>query len=136
MKTLSEMQFPVKDAEKIRPWLLSTMLEDESDGDSELQHALGLDAYFFKKAKLEGKKLMFLESARDQVDSMAKLPNSQQEFLLKDALQKEPVEGEITLNETLELWKDGDADTLEFHYRNHHKNQMEIYQHIIINRNL
>ena len=137
LEKLSEIQFPVKVAEKLRPWLLSTMLEDKSEDDNnfKLQHALGLDVCFFKKAKQEGKKIIFLESARDQVDCTAKIPASQQEFLLKDALRKEPMEGEISLNEVIELWQDGDADTLEFHYRNHHKRQMKIYQNIIINRN-
>ncbi len=137
LERLSEMQFSVKMAEKIRPWLLSTMIEEknEDDNGSEFQHALGLDVHFFKKAEQEGKKLMFLESAADQVNCTAEMPASQQEFLLEDALRKEPVEGEIPLDEVIELWKNGDADTLEFHYRDHHKKQMKIYQHIIINRN-
>ncbi len=136
-KRLSEMQFPVDNAEKIRPWLLSNMLENThaDDHGSELRHELGLDAYFFEKAKQEGKTLMFLESAKDQVACTAELPASQQEFLLKDALRKEPMKGEIPLHDVLELWKNGEADRLEFHYRKHHKKHIKIYRHIIINRN-
>ncbi|MDM8522452.1 TraB/GumN family protein [Desulfococcaceae bacterium HSG8] len=135
LEKLSEMQFPVKMAEKIRPWLLSNMLEDKAEDYSEFRHTLGLDACFLKKARHEGKKFMFLESARDQVDCTAKMPASQQEFLLEDALRDELSEGEIPLNEVIELWKNGEADTLEFHYRDHHRKQMGIYQDIIINRN-
>jgi len=140
LENLSEMQFPVNVAEKIRPWLLSTMVEgmsedDIEDDDSKLQHALGFDTYFLKRAKQEGKRLIFLEKGTEQVDCTAKMPASQQEFLLKDALRKELAEGEISLPEVIELWKNGEADTLEFHYRDHHKNQMKIYQSVIINRN-
>ncbi len=134
---LSGMQFPVDMAEKIKPWLLSTMLEgtSENENDAGLQHDLGIDAYFFEKAQQERKTLMFLESAKEQVDCMASIPIEQQEFLLKDALQEEPMEEKIPFHEVIELWKNGDADRLEFHYRNRHKNHMKIYQHIIIERN-
>ncbi len=137
LKKLSEMEFPVNAAERIRPWLLSTMLESnsEDDNDSEFLYALGLDSYFFKKARQEGKTLMFLECAKDQVDCTAGIPADEQEFLLEDALREELMEGEIPLHEVIELWKNGDADALEFHYRKHHKKHMEIYWHIIINRN-
>ncbi|MBF0398372.1 MAG: TraB/GumN family protein [Desulfobacterales bacterium] len=136
-KKLSEIQFPVNIAEKMRPWLLSTMLEDtsEDENDSKLHHDIGLDVYFFKKAQQEGKKMMFFESAKEHVNCIANIPENQQEFLLKDALRKEPKEGEMCLHEVIELWKNGKADALEFHYRNHHKKHMQIYQHIIINRN-
>ncbi|MEZ4528744.1 MAG: TraB/GumN family protein [Desulfobacterales bacterium] len=134
MQKLSEKQFPVHMAEKIRPWLLSTMLEDkeEEDSDSKMHHALGIDMYFFRKALQEGKTLMFLETAQDQIDCTAKLPPAQQEFLLKDALEKKLAKGEIPLHKVLELWKKGDADTLEFHYRNHHKKHMEIYRSVMV----
>ncbi|MBF0103015.1 MAG: TraB/GumN family protein [Desulfobacterales bacterium] len=137
LEKLSEIKFPINVAERIRPWLLSMMLEDTSkkDNNSKLQQALGLDVYFFQKAKQEGKKIIFLETTRDQIDCSAKLPAREQEFLLKDALRKQPMKGEIPLHDVIELWKSGDADTLEFHYRKHHKKQMKIYQNIIINRN-
>ena len=73
LETLSEIQFPVKVAEKIKPWLLSTMLEDKSEDDDEvdedvskLQHALGLDDYFFQKS----------ETGRQKIDVFGKCKRS------------------------------------------------------------
>lgn len=137
LKRLSEIEIPVSTAEKIRPWLLSTMMNKASDKekDNPPQHALGIDAYYFNKAKQEGKALMFLEDAKDQADATAKMPPREQEFLLKDSMRKDAAKGEISLYETIDLWKNGKADELEFHYRKHHKKHMKIYQHVIINRN-
>jgi uncharacterized protein YbaP (TraB family) len=114
---LSRLHFPVSIAETIKPWLLSTML------------------YFLMKARQADKQVKFLERATAQVDYFATLPERQQEFLLQDAVREAPSEGELPLDEVLELWNAGEADALEAQYRQHHKDQMTIYEHIVIHRN-
>jgi len=45
------------------------------------------------------------------------------------------VEGEIPRDDVLELWNAGEADALEAQYRQHHTDQMAIYEQIVIHRN-
>ena len=134
---LSRQHVPVSLAETIRPWLLSTMLNDApQEGDDTPRHSTGgIDAYFLNRARSEGKQVKFLESASAQVDYYATLPERQQEFLLQDALRDPPSEGELSLEEVLALWNAGEADALEAQYRQHHTDQMTIYEHLIIHRN-
>ena len=134
---LSLHHIPVSLAERIRPWLLSTMVnEAPQDVDAAPHHAtVGIDAYFLKRARSEGKQAKFLERATAQVDYYATLPAPQQEFLLLDALRDAPPEGELSLEEILALWNAGEADALEAQYRHHHTHQMVVYEHLVIHRN-
>jgi len=136
-EALLRHQFPAHLAETIRPWLLSTILKDRSQEEdaATLHHTLGVDAYFRKKAAREGKQVRFLECATAQVDCFATLSERQQEFLLQDAVRQNRPEGALPLDEVLDLWSAGEADALEAEYRQHHQEQMTIYEHIVIHRN-
>ena len=51
-----------------------------------LDAALGLDKYFFDKARAAGKPVVALETAESQIDRFDKMPESLQEQMLRSTL--------------------------------------------------
>lgn len=98
--------------QQLKPWALSmtlTMTELSSLGFSP---EYGIDSYFLKKAKKDGKEVQELESVLFQVELLASFDNDEQDLFLANSINEME-----NLEETIELisgaWRNGDHVTLD-----------------------
>ena len=77
-----------------------------------LDAELGLDKYFFDKAKAAGKPVLALETAESQIDRFDKMPEAMQEQMLLTALAEKDAE-RTNLSALVSAWQRGDAAAME-----------------------
>jgi uncharacterized protein len=101
---------PPEAMEKFKPWALSvtiTMLEMQALG---YKSELGIDRHFMERAN--GKRVVELETADDQVKLLSGFPDKLEAEFLASALESVD-EAEGLMQGTVASWKNGDAATLE-----------------------
>ncbi len=133
-KRLTENGMNIENFERLRPWLLAMTIEV-----SELQRLgfdpnLGLDKYFYEKAKKDKKKIDGFETAEYQLNLLADMPADMQEAMLLQTM-KDIDEGEKELNEMFEAWKTGNVEVLDTDLLKSFQDFPELYKRLITDRN-
>ncbi len=133
-KRLTENGMNIENFERLRPWLLAMTIEV-----SELQRLgfdpnLGLDKYFYEKAKKDKKKVDGFETAEYQLNLLADMPDEMQEAMLLQTM-KDIDEGEKELNEMFEAWKTGNVEVLDTDLLKSFQDFPELYKRLITDRN-
>lgn len=103
---------PVSRLEGMRPWLCALMLSMAELDRLGFRPDLGLDACLTQRAASDGKDMLFLETARFQIELLSGLPGDLQEELLRQALRELEVIGSQA-DAMASAWKRGDAGALE-----------------------
>jgi uncharacterized protein len=119
---------------RFRPWFCAftlTMLELNRLGFSTLQ---GLDLHFFTRASEDGKEVLHLESAEDQISHLASIGRGDQEALLLQSLQELDVLESRAASMT-EAWRAGDAEALHEIILMGFKGFPDIYDQLLVQRN-
>jgi uncharacterized protein YbaP (TraB family) len=133
-KRMAAANVQLERLEPFRPWFVAlaiTALEIQRLGyDPEL----GIDRYFFKKAKRDGKKMIFLETNERQLNLMARMNKTQQEMFLRETLK------ELDIIETMsadmvKAWETGDADRLNLIIKKGFDEHPDIYKRFFTQRN-
>jgi hypothetical protein len=95
------------------PWLAALALAGMELTRLGFDPGHGLDAHFFKMAVRDGKEMVFLETAEEQLDMLARsFTGRAEEDLLRQALDEiGVVEG--SCGELMRAWKTGDAALME-----------------------
>ena len=100
-------------AEVLRPSIASTMLDNYITAQSySLYPEKGADNRLLTRAKAQGKKILDVESAEEQLGMMADFSDELQALLLTEALNADPIENQRNLSELYELWCRGDEAAL------------------------
>ncbi len=111
-KRLSDLGLKIENVETLKPWLLAMTLEVSELQKLGYDASQGVDQYFYKKAKNDGKKVDGFETAEYQVNLFGDMPAGMQEALLLQTM-RDLDEAPKVLAALVEAWKSGDAETLD-----------------------
>jgi uncharacterized protein len=118
----------------MKPWMVMLMLTALQMHEAGLDVNLGLDKYFFDKAKAAKKPVIGLETAESQIDRFDKMPDSLQEQLLRSTL--EDLDAQNTeLTTIVTAWQAGNAAVLERTLLGSFKQYPAAYNSLIVERN-
>jgi uncharacterized protein YbaP (TraB family) len=118
----------------MKPWMVMLMITAFEAQKAGLDAALGLDKYFFDKAKAAGKPVLALETAESQIDRFDQMPEALQEQMLRSTL----TELEFQRNSVaamISAWRRGDAPTLEKMALSSFDGYRGAYASLIVERN-
>ncbi len=118
----------------MKPWMVMLMLTVMEMQAAGLDANLGLDRYFYDKAKEAGKTIVGLETAESQIDRFDTMPESLQEQLLRSALEELDSQGK-ELQAILDAWQRGDAAALDGTLLGAFRKYPAAYQSLIVERN-
>jgi uncharacterized protein YbaP (TraB family) len=118
----------------LKPWLVSITVALAEMQRMGFDPELGVEMYFAKKAKAEGKTVLGLETAKYQLGLFATLTDKQQrDFLMHTLAQLTDIEKELP--EILAAWKEGRLDDLEAALNKSFVEFPEIYDRLVTQRN-
>jgi uncharacterized protein YbaP (TraB family) len=131
---LKDTGIPVEMIRTMKPWMVMLMITAFEAQKAGLDAALGLDKYFFDKAKAAGKPVVALETAESQIDRFDKMPESLQEQMLRSTLTE--LEGQRnSVAAMIGAWRSGDAAALEKMALSSFEGYRGAYTSLIVERN-
>jgi hypothetical protein len=125
---------PMEMIRTMKPWMVMLMITAFEAQKAGLDAALGLDKYFFDKARAAGKPVVALETAESQIDRFDKMPESLQEQMLRSTL----TELEVQRNSVAAMigaWRTGNAAALEKMALSSFEGYRDAYASLIVERN-
>jgi len=125
---------PVSQFESFRPWFAAMTLTGMELQRLGFDPALGIDRYFYHKAKKEGREMVFLETNDIQLDLMASLNERHQDDFLRGVLKELDVI-ETLASDMLDAWKTGNAEKLDSILKMGHAEEPAVYDRFFIQRN-
>lgn len=131
---LSFHELSIENFEEMKPWAVALTITVLELGRLGYDPELGIDDYFYKKAKLDNKKIGYLETPEFQIDLMANLEKIEQEFLLRQTL-KEMETLEVEASKLIEAWRKGDSDEMERIIQLDFEGFPELYDLFFVQRN-
>ncbi len=94
-----------------RPWVVASMVSAADFQATGYQRELGTDLYFTRAAQRDHKRIVELESVRQQYDLFNRLPLQTQLFLLQDSMDAvKSGDNSMTLQKMIDAWRAGDAE--------------------------
>lgn len=118
----------------LRPWLIAMTIAGTELKRLGFDPDLGLDRYFYQKAKKAGKEMIFLETNEMQLNLMTSLNRRHQEAFLKGVLRELDIV-ESLASDMLGAWKTGDTEKLDTILKMSHAEEPDIYDRFFIQRN-
>ncbi len=109
---MKALGIPSASFERYRPWLCAVSLSAMEMRRLGFDPGQRIDAHFGSLALREGKEVVFLETAMDQIGLLAGMPPERQEQLLLQAMREVEVIGRMS-SEMVSAWKQGDTATME-----------------------
>ncbi len=85
-KKLAPLGVDMAEVNKLKPWVVNLGMSGKFDSSIEFRPDLGIENYFYRKAKDAGKPTGGLETVRDQLEIFDTLPMKVQEAMLKESL--------------------------------------------------
>ena len=123
--------------ERMRPWLLDTVLSTVDTGNSHLEATYGVDNHFLGLAHGSGMKIVSLETAAEQLSLISSLPVRLQIRSLKETVSGLRGEGS-DLGEIYNAWKSGDLERFRavvVKPFQHDAEMRQLYQELFVRRN-
>lgn len=118
----------------MKPWMVMLTLTALQVQEAGLNPNLGLDKYFFDKAKKAGKPVVGLETAEYQLDRFDKMPEAVQEQLLLSTLEDLDSQNR-ELKTLVSAWQQGDTRSMEETLLGGFKEYPAAYSSLITERN-
>jgi uncharacterized protein len=131
---LKDSGIPPEMIRTMKPWMVMLMLTALEAQKAGLQTSLGLDKYFFDKAKAAGKPIEALETAASQIDRFDTMPESLQEQMLRSTLTELDAQRN-SVAEMISAWQRGDAAALEKMALSSFGDYKAAYTSLIVERN-
>lgn len=131
---LKDTGIPLEMMRPMKPWMVMLMLTALEAQKAGLDASLGLDKYFFDKAKAAGKPVVGLETAESQVDRFDKMPETLQEQMLRSTLSELDT-GSDMLKAMVSAWRRGDAAAVEKMSLSSFDSYRGAYTSLIVERN-
>lgn len=108
----AELGLDMRELDRIRPWFLTIILTTLVGTRMGLDAERGVDKFFLRRAREDGKVLLCLESVEDQVNFLGDVPPEVQELTLLNALKAfDEIPGK--LERINRAWARGDVAELE-----------------------
>jgi uncharacterized protein YbaP (TraB family) len=120
--------------EQLKPWLVSVTLAAIELKRLGFTAEEGIDGHFLKKARADSKKVIFLESAEEQINLLARMLSDRQEELLKQSIE----ELDVIQQRSAELehaWREGNVALVETITKTSLKAYPDIEQNLFTERN-
>ena len=111
-KTLSRFGQPVEMYLKMKPWLLSLMLNQLRMRQLNFDPELGLEIYFWSRAKEDDKQVQTLESLNEQIALLEKLSLINPDHLLLETIT-EIDQAEKMMGQLIRAWQNGNGAKLD-----------------------
>jgi uncharacterized protein YbaP (TraB family) len=134
VKKMSEIGLPLEQFSRFKPWFLAltlTTLELQRLG---YNPAFGVDAYFFNRAKADGKEIGFLEPAEFQIKLLGNMAAQSQNDFLSQTLKDLEVVNELA-RDLVSHWKTGDSERLNDLLSKSFKDYPDLRDRLLIQRN-
>jgi hypothetical protein len=133
-KRLSASGLSITQFEQFKPWFAAmtlTALELQRLG---FYPDLGIDRYFFNRAKRDNKNMVFLETNEFQLNLMANLSKRQQELFLGEVLEELEII-ETMASDMLSAWRTGNVNAMYSIIKMSFDEYPEIYNRFFVHRN-
>jgi len=111
-KRLKASGASMRQFDMMKPWLCAVTLVSREMKKLGFDPAMGIDAYYHKKALRDKKEILFFESARYQIELLADIMEPGQEELLVQSIEQMDVMGSM-YSDILSAWQTGDAAKME-----------------------
>lgn len=95
---------------------------------------LGIEQQWTARARQDGKRMRGLETLEDQLGTLDSLPESAQRKFLLQSLA-EAAQAADMVDRMLSAWRNGDLDALEVETTKALREQPEVYQRLLVDRN-
>jgi len=110
-RVLRDSRYPIASASRMRPWMLAQMLVQFAFAAAGYDPENGVDAWFLRRAAVDGKPVQALETLDEQMAAFGALAPEVEELLLRGMLEQSDVFVETT-HEILRAWERGDEARL------------------------
>lgn len=125
---------PIAQFDRFRPWFAALMLTVIELQKMQFDPSYGVDAYFFRKAKQDGKQRIFLEPVEFQIDLFAKMgPREQESFLMQTMEDLGVIQSMVS--DMVNSWQAGDVDTLGSILNMSFSEHPDMYDRLMVQRN-
>ena len=125
---------PVEALQRMKPWMAAASLTLPSMKAAGFNTELGLDKYFFDKAKTAGLERRALETVAYQFDRLDQMPPAVQEAMLKSVILD--IDTKLSSVKTIaNAWAKGDLVTMERLSLGAMRESPELYQRLLVERN-
>jgi uncharacterized protein YbaP (TraB family) len=102
----------LKKVERLKPWFVAETLSARTLEMAGFSDQLGIDLYFYHKAETAGKRVLGLETLRDQAEIFAQFNDEQNEQYLLSTLSGLPEYTEM-IRRLVIAWKNGNTQVLD-----------------------
>ena len=117
------------------PWLVAITMLDLGVARLGFRSEHGIENYLLRKAKLDGKEVLGLETLATQISIFDDLSADQQEALLEQTLA-EIDSAEEVMNQMVEAWRSGKLDALATTLMADFAEFPELYSTLVVDRNM
>ena len=131
---LKNTGIPAEMIRTMKPWMVMLLITAFEAQKAGLDAALGLDKYFFDKARAASKPVLALETAESQIDRFDKMPETLQEQMLRSTLTELDSQ-QNSVAAMINAWKTGDAAALEKMSLSSFDGYRGAYSSLIVERN-
>ena len=133
-KRVADLGMPIEPLKRFKPWMLAMTLVEFEWQKAGFDASLGLDKHFHDRAKIEGKMVQGLETIDYQLALFDGMTMEQQDRMLTESLKDVDSERANVL-ELTDAWKAGDVATVERIVLGDAKDDPDMYQRLLVNRN-
>ncbi|MBU6470057.1 MAG: TraB/GumN family protein [Gammaproteobacteria bacterium] len=120
--------------DRLRPWLGSITVLEMQLQQAAFNPSYGLDHHFANEAQMSGKPVIGLETVRQQLEFLARLPARVQQDMLLQSLQQA---GNflVEVHTLIRTWENGDAEGMRRIMQHDFENYPRAYERLIVDRN-
>jgi uncharacterized protein YbaP (TraB family) len=133
-KHVAAVGMPIDPLKLLKPWMVAQMLEVMEWQKAGFDPELGLDKHFYDQAQSSGKKVQGLETLDFQVSLFDGMTMPEQDHLLAETLKEIDTE-QANMSKLMDAWKAGDAPTVERIVLSALKQEPQLYQRLLVDRN-
>ncbi len=131
---VGDLGMPLEALQQFKPWFLAMTLMAVEWQKAGFDSELGLDKHFYDRAKAAGKAVQGLETTEYQISRFDGMTKSQQDHFLAESLKDLDSE-KASVHKVADAWKAGDATTVERLVLQDLKDDPEMYQRLLVERN-
>jgi len=133
-KRLKELNLPVENFEYFKPWFCATVISISELKKRGFDPALGIDTYFFSKAKQDSKKRLFFETREFQLTLFTAMEELNQTLFLEQTLKDVEII-DTMFPKMVKCWENGDSKNLALIINKSLMEYPAIYERFIMKRN-
>jgi uncharacterized protein YbaP (TraB family) len=131
---LASVGLPASQFDRFRPWVAALTLTVMELQKMHFDPTHGVDTHFFRRAREDRKKMIFLEPVEFQINLFAGMdPKAQESFLRQTIKDLEVMESMVS--DMVNSWQTGDVDTVGSILNASFSEHADIYDRIMVQRN-